>query len=410
MFLSAATSIKFTGWISVFVIATAAGYSGASAQQAAHLPNSEVSVAGTPQKSSAPLPSINSSAYADFTSAKARGTRFKEEFVSRTRSLQDVTLFRQAAPSVVLILVKDALGSGALLPNNIILTNLHVVGRNREVTVVFKPSDPSGKPSQDEVVKGDVIKVDPQRDLALVRPRALPNRSVTPLQIDPANIEVGTDVAAIGHPEGQSWTYTKGIVSQIRPDFAWSTGQGESHRATVIQTQTPINPGNSGGPLLSDDGRIVGINSFRATEGEGLNFAVSAKDISVFLNNQADGMAALQSCNEPKTLFEGRNQNNTAFIRKVSTQCDDTADITFVAPDDHKEPFIALVDLKHRGKPEGIVFDMKRTGTKWDTSVWDSQLDETFALKGIHPDGKLMPSSFVPRCGTRKPLPDLKCG
>ena len=221
---------------------------------------------------------------------------------------------------------------------------------------------------------------------------------------------MGTDVAAIGHPEGQSWTYTKGIVSQIRPDFAWSTGQGESHRATVIQTQTPINPGNSGGPLLSDDGRIVGINSFRATEGEGLNFAVSAKDISAFLNNQADGMAALQSCNEPKMLFEGRNQNNTAFIRKVSTQCDDTADITFVAPDDRKEPFIALVDLKHRGKPEGVVFDLKRSGTKWDTSVWDSQLDDTFALKGIHPDGKLMPSSFVPRCGNRKPLPGLKCG
>src|SRR5262249_1939909 len=112
-------------------------------------------------------------------------------------------------------------------------------------------------------------------------------------------------VAAIGHPEGQSWTYTKGIVSQIRPDFAWSTGQGESHRATVIQTQTPINPGNSGGPLLSDDGRIVGINSFRATEGEGLNFAVSAKDISAFLNNQADGMAALQSCDEPKNAVRG---------------------------------------------------------------------------------------------------------
>jgi S1-C subfamily serine protease len=45
------------------------------------------------------------------------------------------------------------------------------------------------------------------------------------------------------------------------------------HRATVIQTQTPINPGNSGGPLLSADGKIVGVNSFKATEAEGLNFA-----------------------------------------------------------------------------------------------------------------------------------------
>jgi S1-C subfamily serine protease len=130
------------------------------------------------------------------------------------------------------------------------------------VTVVFKPSDPSGKPAQDEVTEGEVIKVDVQRDLALVRPRSLPSRTVRPLQISSTDLEVGADVAAIGHPEGQRWTFTKGIVSQIRPDYQWSTGPGDTHRATVIQTQTPINPGNSGGPLLSFDGKIVGVNSF----------------------------------------------------------------------------------------------------------------------------------------------------
>jgi len=409
MRLVPAKQTKFFGYV-LITVATAVGHDTSNAQQPQQIPRPELSIPGVSQKSSVRFPTVSSSAYADFSSAKARGTQFKDELVSRTRGLQDISLFHLAAPSVVLILVKDALGSGSLLQDNIILTNLHVVDHNREVTVVFKPADPSGKPSQEEVVKGDVIKIDAQRDLALVRPRSLPNRPVAPLQIDATDLEVGTDVAAIGHPEGQSWTYTKGIVSQIRPDFKWSTGQGESHRATVIQTQTPINPGNSGGPLLSDDGRIVGINSFRATEGEGLNFAVAAKDIAYFLNNQTDGMESLKTCSEPKTIFEGRNQNNTAFIRRVSTQCDDTTDITFVAPDDKSQPFLALVDLKRRGKPEGIVFDLRRSGSRWDTSVWDSQLDDTFALKGIHPDGKLMPSSFVPRCGTRKPLPDLKCG
>jgi hypothetical protein len=178
----------------------------------------------------------------------------------------------------------------------------------------------------------------------------------------------------------------------------------------VIQTQTPINPGNSGGPLLTEDGKIVGINSFAATGAQGLNFAVAAKDITYFLKNQADGMAALKTCTEPKIIFEGRNQNNTAFIRQVSTQCDDTADITFVAPDDRSDAFLALVDLKRRGKPEGIVFDLQRSGKRWDTSFWDSQLDDTFPLKGMHPDGKLMPTSFIQRCGQRKPLPNLKCG
>jgi hypothetical protein len=180
----------------------------------------------------------------------------------------------------------------------------------------------------------------------------------------------------------------------------------------VIQTQTPINPGNSGGPLLADDGKIVGINSFQATAAQGLHFAVSAKDINYFLKNQASGGEPLNlnPCNEAKTIFEGRNQQNSAFIRQISLQCDGTADVTFVAPDDQHQPFFALVDLKRRGKPEGVVFDLRRSATRWDTSVWDSQLNDTFALKGMHPDGKLMPSSFVPRCGQQRPLPNLKCG
>jgi S1-C subfamily serine protease len=62
---------------------------------------------------------------------------------------------------VVLIWTKDgALGSGSLLKDNTILTNRHVVGDEREVTVIFKPSDPSGKAKNDEVVQADVIKLD----------------------------------------------------------------------------------------------------------------------------------------------------------------------------------------------------------------------------------------------------------
>ena len=50
-----------------------------------------------------------------------------------------------------------------------------------------------------------------------------------------------------------------------------------------------------------------------------------------------------------------------------------------------------------------IVFDLRRTGNKWDISIWMiPRLAETFPLKGIHPDGKLMPTSFADRCGKRK--------
>jgi hypothetical protein len=309
----------------------------------------------------------------------------------------------------VWIRTKDSLGSGTLLSNNTILTNRHVVGNERQATVVFKPSDPSGKPKKDEVVRADVIKLDGPRDLALLRPASIPSRR--PLDISAEDsIDVGTDVAAIGHPSNKRWTLTKGIVSAFRPAFQWSAGLNDSkHVATVIQTQTPINPGNSGGPLLTEDGKIVGVNSFGTPGAENLNFAIAAKEIRFFLANPNSGMRAPNTCDEAKMLFEGRNNDNTAFIRTISLRCDDIADIMIVVPDNKREPIFALVYSKRQDKPDGLVLDSKRSG-KWTTSFCDVNFDGTFPLKGLHPDGKIMPSSYVQRCAEgQKPVKDFKC-
>jgi S1-C subfamily serine protease len=52
------------------------------------------------------------------------------------------------------------------------------------------------------------------------------------------------------------------------------TGNGFAIPDTV-QTDAPINPGNSGGPLVTLDGRVVGVN--RARTGDNIGFAVSAE-------------------------------------------------------------------------------------------------------------------------------------
>ena len=331
-------------------------------------------------------------------------TQFKD-VLPHTRGPRDVSLFRDAAPSVVLIQTMQGIGSGSLLKDNVILTSLHVVGTERRVTILFKPSDPSGRPKDDEVSRADVIKADRQRDLALLRPHSLPSRLIRPLDISAQDIiEVGSDVFAIGHPKEEAWTFTKGIVSAFRPNYAWL-----EHRATVIQTQTPINPGNSGGPLLSEDGNIVGVNSFRTQEAEGLNFAVAAKEIRFFLTNPKSDSLAQETCNEATTIFEGRNSKNTGFLRSISVHCDGKADLIIFTADNKLEPIVAYLDLKRRGKTEGIVFDQGRTG-RWNLSYWDFKLDDTFPVKGIHPDGKLLPSKFEPRCPPGSiPLSKLKC-
>ena len=279
--------------LAIVLLVSLAPYQLAHAQQPLHFPSPELAIPGVAEKSPIGAPTIDLSEFSALSTAEAFATQFKDA-IPRTRSAQDQVLFRQAAPSVVLILTKDASGSGSLLQGNLVLTSLHVVGHNREVTVVFKPENPNGKANPDEVVTADLVKVDIQRDLALIRPRSLPRRSIRPLDLSTQDIEVGADVHAIGHPLGQGWTYTKGIVSSVRPDYEWAYGQGESHRGTIIQTQTPLNPGNSGGPLMSDVGKIVGVNLFITKGAEGINFAVAAKEIRFFLKNPDDGMAALE--------------------------------------------------------------------------------------------------------------------
>ena len=139
-------------------------------------------------------------------------------------------------------------------------------------------------------------------DLALIEVTEIPSRrEAAGDRRTSSAVQVGSDVHAIGHPTGESWTYTRGIVSQIRRDYEWRAERQIVHKATVIQTQTPINPGNSGGPLLDDNLEVIGINSFDG-EGEGLNFAVSAEDVKAFLARTDDrlqrqaGAAARKDC------------------------------------------------------------------------------------------------------------------
>jgi S1-C subfamily serine protease len=348
----------------------------------------------------------------DVGSTIAAGTAFLKEYTSNvgTRGARDIGIYRDAAPAVVLVLTKDGFGSGSLLANKTILTNLHVVKGYRQVNVIFKPVDPFGKLSNDDLVAAEVIKIDTVRDLALLRPKAVPARSINPIRVAPQdNLEVGADVHAIGHPTGETWTYTTGIVSQIRPDYQWKGGPEDiQHQATVIQTQTPINPGNSGGPLLADDGSLIGVNAFGTTGAQGLNFAVSARDVRAFIAAPAEQIVSKNEC-KPRVLFEGRDKENTAFMRRISLKCDDRADIIIFVPDDKKRPVMALVDTERRNKVDGIVLDERRAG-KWNTSFWDPKLEETFPLRGLHPDGAFTPTSMEPRCrAPSKPMKNFKC-
>jgi hypothetical protein len=248
---------------------------------------------------------------------------------------------------------------------------------------LFKPLQEGDKLEAASIVRGTIIAADPVRDLALVKVAYVPPH-VRPLEFGPAkDIQVGTDVHAIGHPNGEAWTYTKGIISQVRRDFEWGQQGSTLHRATVIQTQTPINAGNSGGPLLDDSGKLLGVNSFKAADAENLNFAISVEDVSAFLKSRNPPFTLTKprpSC-ELRRLSEGRDRANKTTLTNFDLNCDGKVDSSLFVPDRKSEAIEFLIDRNSDGDADVVIQDRNRDG-KWDISFHDVNFDGTTDLVG----------------------------
>jgi S1-C subfamily serine protease len=326
---------------------------------------------------------------------------FEERKSLTTRGKHDSEIYRIVSPQVVLVLTDTGLGSGSYLGNNRVLTNLHVVRGATKVGILFKPKVDGDNPDIKTVHMAQVLKTDATVDLALLQFGDAPPAGLQPIALaSEADIEVGADVHAIGHPIGESWTYTKGIISQYRKGYQWREKNDKEkidivHKANVIQTQTPISHGNSGGPLVTDDGKMIGVNSFGNTEGNNLNFAVSIIDVQKFLDTPiAQAPQPGKKACEVVKLYDGRELKNVAQLVQYDTNCDGNADLSLVKPDDASQAIYALIDSNFDGRPDIRVEDRNRDG-RWDISYHDVDFDGIVDLVGFHPDGKITPTSFI---------------
>lgn len=325
--------------------------------------------------------------------------------LGKLRGAKDVQRYRQYSPSVALILTEDSVGSGFVVSSDgKIVTNYHVVGESRRVVVVFKPVIEGATLTKADAVVATVIRVDQEADLALLKPEKIPPH-VKPLSLGPlTSVQVGADVSAIGHPTGESWSYTKGIVSQVRRGYKWRTESGLEHSAAIIQTQTPINPGNSGGPLIDESGLVIGVNSFKGS-GEGMNYAVSADDVRAFLNRGENRFAASVappknerleaasgSC-EPEVIRAFRGDDKKSDRSLVDFNCDGRAEAVLIIPDDVKEPIETHLDTNGDGKIDVVLIDEDRDGNP-EAQVADTNGDGKGDIVGFYRNGENTPYRY----------------
>lgn len=162
--------------------------------------------------------------------------------------------------------LSEGIGTGVIIDEDgFILTNHHVAGAAEKITVIMEDGSK---------VEGERIWSDRALDLAVIRCAGGPYPAVELGTV--ADLRVGQPVVAIGTPLDLAFqhTVTAGVVSAKDRTLQVPTESGLAFMEELIQTDASINPGNSGGPLCDVRGRVVGINTVKVTDAEGMGFAI----------------------------------------------------------------------------------------------------------------------------------------
>jgi S1-C subfamily serine protease len=141
-----------------------------------------------------------------------------------------------------------SVGSGVVIDEaGTILTNLHVAGSAPRLKVTF---------SNGMETEADMIGAQPENDLAVVRPRRLPDDLKPAALASTRGLAPGDEVVAVGFPFGLGASVSSGVISGL--GRSWRLG-GETPARNLIQFDAAANPGNSGGPLINRRGEVLGI-------------------------------------------------------------------------------------------------------------------------------------------------------
>lgn len=205
-----------------------------------------------------------------------------------------VKLYEASKASVVSIVSVDekdkiiATGSGFYIDNGKkVVTNYHVIEKANEIKVINTDGN--------EINIKNVSHISKKKDIVILALR----KAGKPLQLSKTTPKVGENVITIGNPRGLENTLSTGIISGVRVIDG----------ITLLQTTTPVSPGSSGGPLMTMNGRVVGVTTFYLKESQNVNFAVSTIDLSS-LKNKNKNIDYLSPVSVAEAFFNELSKNN----------------------------------------------------------------------------------------------------
>ncbi len=115
----------------------------------------------------------------------------------------------------------------------------------------------------------NILAINKQCDLILISVDILSD-VVHPLPMSSTIPKVGESIIVIGNPLGLEMSLSPGFVSGFREIAPYGR---------VIQITAPITKTSSGSPVLNMKGEVIGVASFKAVEGQNINFAIPGERV-----------------------------------------------------------------------------------------------------------------------------------
>ncbi len=170
----------------------------------------------------------------------------------------------------------QSIGTGVCIHSkSYILTNNHVIENNGKITLYLFDGT---------TCSASLVWRDSALDLAILQA----SKTIPYLEMaQSGSYSTGEEVIAIGTPLALAFKHsaTKGIISATNRTVAVENSNGESTLDNLIQHDASINPGNSGGPLINMKGQVVGINTVKVADAEGMGFAIPVDTVHPLVKN-----------------------------------------------------------------------------------------------------------------------------
>ena len=248
-----------------------------------------------------------------------------------------------------------SVGSGFFVSGDgLIITNFHVASQlalePERYRGVYVPVD--GKEAPVELLAFDVL-----HDLALLRVRdAGPQRPALGFRGTDLPLARGERIFSLGNPKDIGFAVTEGTYNGL-----------------VLRSFYPriffggaINPGMSGGPVLDEDGRVVGINVSKRTDGEQLSFLVPAEFAQALLARAAKARPLTQPAHAEvaRQLLVHQEQFTQRFT-STPLRAQKHGGYSVPVPDD------ALARCWGQGRDADFkAFDLERTDCQVDSQLF----------------------------------------